>query len=43
MLVPGMMVLLTALIIRSIVSVHMIGDAPLPWPQPNKGLDEVDE
>ena len=40
--VPGMFVLLTALRIVSIVRVQMIGDAPLPWPHPNRGLEGVD-
>ena len=26
----------------SIVRVHMIGDAPLPWSHPNRGLEGVD-
>ena len=41
-IVPVMLYLATALSIRSIVSVQMIGEAPLPWPHPNRGLAGVD-
>ena len=39
---PGMPMLETDDIILSMVSIHMIGDALLPWPQPYSGCSLVD-
>ena len=40
--VPGMPVLETADMILSMVSIQMMGEAPLPCPQPNSGCSLVD-